>query len=192
MAILIINAIPPYLAGDGEDSDFDGYIFPALLGGLLIVSTAYYLLFFGAAPRSYELVQDENSDVDSSSFNPPEPVKQDGIINAESRWNLMRWANVQCEIRKDYTYDRELGRVYRFGRRWRAIFSVPGDPAYLPPAGQENPSTPPKTVTFPMFLYWLFGGTRLNPKWNPYDIVSKWWKDTKKGFHKMTGKLKPR
>ncbi|RSL49591.1 hypothetical protein CEP54_012362 [Fusarium duplospermum] len=95
MAILVISAVPPYLAGDGEDSDFGGYIFPALLGGLLIVSTAYYLLFFGAASRSYELVQNENPDVDSSSSDPPEPVKQDGIINAESRWNLMRWADVR-------------------------------------------------------------------------------------------------
>ncbi|RSL95486.1 hypothetical protein CDV31_013883 [Fusarium ambrosium] len=130
MAILIINAMPPYLAGHGEDSDPTGYMFPALLGGLLIVSTAYYLLFFGAAPRSYEPVQNENFDMDLSSFDWPEPVKQDGIINAQSRWNLMRWANVQCEIRKDYTYDRELERVFRFGRRWRAIYSVPGDPSY--------------------------------------------------------------
>ncbi|KAM6530406.1 hypothetical protein FALCPG4_008533 [Fusarium falciforme] len=189
MAILVINAIPPYLAGDGEDSDFAGYIFPALLGGLLFVSLAYYLLFFGAAPRSYELVQ---NDVDSSNPNPSEPVRQDGIINVQSRWNLMRWANVQCEIRKDYTYDRELERVYRFGRRWRIIYSVPGDPVYQSPAGEDGPPTTPKTVTFPMFLYWVFGGTRLNPKWNPYNITNEWWKGVKKRFHDMTGKLKPR
>lgn len=127
LAILIINAIPPHLAGDGEDSDFADYIFPMLLGRLLFVNTAYYLLFFGAAPRSYELVQ---NDADRLNPNPPEPVRQDGVINAQSGWNLMRWANVQCEIKKDYTYDRELERVYRFGRRWRAIYSVPGDPTY--------------------------------------------------------------
>ncbi|KAI8716964.1 hypothetical protein NCS52_00991200 [Fusarium sp. LHS14.1] len=189
LAILVINAIPPYLAGDGEDSDFAGFIFPALLGGLLVVSTAYYVLFFGAAPRSYELIL---NDPDRLIPNPPEPVRQDGIVDAQSGWNLMRWANVQCEIKKDYTYDRELERVYRFGRRWRAIYSVPVDPTYQYPAGQDHPPTPPKSITFPMFLYWLFGGTRLNPKWNPYDITSTWWKGVKKRFHDMTGKLKAR
>ncbi|RSL66868.1 hypothetical protein CEP53_003196 [Fusarium sp. AF-6] len=79
-----------------------------------------------------------------------------------------------------------------FGRRWRAIYSVPGDHSYQPPAGEDSSASPPKTVTFPMFLYWLFGGTRLNPKWNPHNIVSEWWGETKKEFHKMTGKLKPR
>ncbi|RSM09304.1 hypothetical protein CEP52_004155 [Fusarium oligoseptatum] len=96
MAILVINAMPPFLAGDSEDSDLAGYMFPALLGGLLIGSTAYYLLFFGAARRSYELIQNGNPHVDLSSFRPSKRVRQDGILNAQSRWNLMRWANVQC------------------------------------------------------------------------------------------------
>ncbi|RSL89325.1 hypothetical protein CEP51_001272 [Fusarium floridanum] len=192
MAILVTNAMPRYLVGHGEDSDSTGYMFPVLLGGLLIVSTAYYILFFGAAPRSYEPVQNENFDMHLSSFEWPEPVKEDGILDAQSRWNLMRWANVQCEIRKDYTYDMELERVFRFGRRWRAIYSVPGDPSYEPPAGEDSSATPPKTVTLPMFLYWLFGGTRLTLKWSSDDIMIEWVKETKEGFHKMTRKLKTR
>ncbi|KAH7129527.1 hypothetical protein B0J13DRAFT_588415 [Dactylonectria estremocensis] len=128
LAILTVTAIEPYNATDGSNNSVHGWAFPAILGTLLVVGTIYYLLFFGAAPRRYEHA---TSDDDSLPHDAQAPlVAQEGLIRRTNWWNWMRWAGVQCEIRKNYTYDMKLERVYRFGRRWRIVYYLPGDPGY--------------------------------------------------------------
>lgn len=123
-AILVINAIGPYKGTDGSAAAFKGFGFPIMAGGILLIGIAYYVVFFGAASRIYEPSQGATVDA------VPKPLTKTGILG-EQRWsNLMRWAKVRCEIRKNYTYDKRLERVYRFGRRWRMVYSVPGDAGY--------------------------------------------------------------
>ncbi|KAJ4207539.1 hypothetical protein NW759_013939 [Fusarium solani] len=170
-AILVINAIGPYKGTDGSAAAFKGIGFPIMAGGILVIGIAYYVVFFGAASRIYEPSQGATDDA------VPKPLTKTGILGEQRWFNLMGWAKVRCEIRKNYTYDKKLERVYRFGRRWRMVYSVPGD------AGYESSGPTPDGVTFPMFLYWLFGGSRLNQDRNPGKIISKKWDKLKDAYH---------
>ncbi|RSL86677.1 hypothetical protein CDV31_016365 [Fusarium ambrosium] len=123
-AILVINAMGPYKGTDGSSASFDGRGFPAMVGGILVIGIGYYVVFFGAASRLYEPLADGN---DGAA---PKTITKTGILKQQNILNLMRRANVQCEIRKNYTYDKKLERVYRFGRRWRMVYYVPGDTGY--------------------------------------------------------------
>ncbi|CAJ0546519.1 Ff.00g011460.m01.CDS01 [Fusarium sp. VM40] len=54
LVILIINTIPEYVSSDGTEHVFPGYGFPVIVASVIIIGTAYYVLFFGAAYRYYE------------------------------------------------------------------------------------------------------------------------------------------
>ncbi|RMJ13029.1 hypothetical protein BHE90_001578 [Fusarium euwallaceae] len=211
--ILVINAVGPYKGTDGSATAFPGYGFPVIVVALLAVGTAYYVLFFGAASRLYEPVMSDNNDTTSPSSTPAATHREKGILRQENWFNWMRRADVRCEIRKNYTYDNKLERVYRFGRRWKMVYSVPEDKSYessgqasngvissrtpngVTPSQASNGVTPGRDsngvdsdktsdgVTTPMFLYWLFGGSRLKPDWNPGDIIADKWKGYKADFH---------
>ncbi|KAF4459686.1 High-affinity methionine permease [Fusarium albosuccineum] len=170
LTILVVNPIPPYTASDGSEYAFGGYGFPVILVAILVVSTAYYFLFFGAARILYQNYEspDEHSDTEDMQPSVPDgPQQVNSALRQETRWNLMRWADVQCEIRKNYVYGTSLERVYRFGRRWKIVYYVPGDDGYN---GSHTTLPSQGGVTFATFLYWLFGGTRLNNAWNPGSI----------------------
>ncbi|KAF7556406.1 hypothetical protein G7Z17_g1479 [Cylindrodendrum hubeiense] len=120
LAILIINAIPPYEGSDGSKIAFKGFGFPTVALSILLFGITYYILVFGTARRVYP---------QSGPPGSPEvpPVIEEGLL-AEGSWlNLLRFANVRCEIRKDRYFDTERDRVRRFGRRWRIVYSLPGD-----------------------------------------------------------------
>lgn len=121
LAILVINAVPPYSGSGGQDSVFPGYGFPVIVASLVTVGTLYYLLFFGAVRRYYEVIpSDEGSEEEL-----PRPRVCEGILSPTSPLNLMRYAGVVCEMRKDYSY-KSVERVFRFGRRWKMIYSITG------------------------------------------------------------------
>jgi hypothetical protein len=54
VTILVVVAIPPYISSDLGGGAFPGWGFPTIVASVLVVGTIYYLLFFGAAYRSYE------------------------------------------------------------------------------------------------------------------------------------------
>lgn len=128
LAILIINAIPPYEGSDGSKIAFKGFGFPTISLSILLFGIGYYILVFGTATRIYH--QPDNSEAP--------PVVERGLLANSSPWNLLRFANVTYEIRKDRYFDTELDRVRRFGRRWRVVYYLPGDDAVSLP--QHNPS----------------------------------------------------
>ncbi|RSL42441.1 hypothetical protein CEP53_012195 [Fusarium sp. AF-6] len=164
-AVLVVTTIE-YNPTKDRSNVVRGWAFFVILVAVLFAGTLYYSLFFGAATLRYEQApvaagsEDEGEDLPTRP-----PLEMDGPISQESRWNLLRWAGVQCEIRKDRTYDMKLERVYRFGRRWRIIYHLPGDQGYRPQVPQ--PTQPSKS----MFLYWLFGGSRLPDVWTPWMAV---------------------
>ncbi|KAH7142073.1 amino acid permease-domain-containing protein [Dactylonectria macrodidyma] len=179
LAILIVTAIKPYKAVDGSNNSVHGWAFPVIVGTVLVTGTIYYLLFFGAAPRRYEHAALDGDNLPHDAQ--PPPVAQEGLMRRTNWWNWMRWAGVQCEIRKSYTYDMELERVYRFGRRWKIIYHLPGDPGYQPPGPQP---TNPSSST--MFLYWLFGGSRLPDAFKPTKILRRWRADRKRELRNLS------
>ncbi|KAH7159768.1 hypothetical protein B0J13DRAFT_580965 [Dactylonectria estremocensis] len=115
-AILIINAIPPYVGSDGTSNAFKGFGFPIIILSILTFGIAYYVLVFGAAPRVYPIPGHPEAP----------PIVEEGLFSPNG-FSFLRLANVKCEIRKDRYFNPELDRVRRFGRRWRIVFSVPGD-----------------------------------------------------------------
>jgi hypothetical protein len=79
---------------------------------------------------------------------------------------------VRCEVRKDRGYNDKLERVYRFGRRWRVVYYLPGDRGldqgvHRPvlegdgSAAQGGTAQVPTMSSWKLFLYWVFGGDRL-------------------------------
>jgi len=121
LAILVINAVPPYRGSSVRDGVFPDYGFPVIVASLVTVGTLYYLLFFGAVCRYYEaLPSDEGSEEEL-----PRPRVCEGILSPASPLNLMKYAGVVCEMRKDYSY-KSVERAFRFGRRWKMIYSLIG------------------------------------------------------------------
>lgn len=121
LTILVVVAIPPYKSSDLSGDAFPGWGFPTVVASLLVVGTSYYLLFFGAACRSYEpLATNDESDQEGSGSR-----VYSGILSPKSSWNLMQYAGVECRILKDYSY-KELERVCRFGRRWEIVYDIKG------------------------------------------------------------------
>ncbi|RSL84282.1 hypothetical protein CEP51_004019 [Fusarium floridanum] len=168
-AVLVATTIE-YNPTEGGSNAVRGWAFPVILAVVLFTGTLYYSLFFGAATRRYEQTlvaagSDDDEGEELPTSQPWPPLEMDGPISQESRWNLMRLAGIQCEIRKDSTYDLELERVYRFGRRWRIIYHLRGDEGYRPRVSQ------PTEHSNSMFLYWLFGGSRLPDAWTPWLAV---------------------
>lgn len=121
IAILVINAIPEYVSSDGTEHAFPGYGFLVIVVSVIFVGTAYYVLFFGAACRHYELLPA----TDDSDEEVSRPRMYEGILKPTSRLNLMKHAGIRCDIRKDYFY-MNVERMYRFGRRWRIQYSIRG------------------------------------------------------------------
>jgi len=117
-AILVINVIPPYKGSDGTFHSFPGYAFLVTVAALVVFSVIYYITIFGAAKRVYPSSSDPGTAV---------RVEKHGLLEEKSKWNLLRQADVECEIEKDRYFNPRLERVYRFGRRWRIRFYVPGD-----------------------------------------------------------------
>ncbi|KAK4183078.1 hypothetical protein QBC35DRAFT_508787 [Podospora australis] len=92
--------------------------------------------------------------------------------------------NQQGQERRVKGFDNGLSRVFRFGRRWRIIYSLPGDDAdtdTVQNTRRRRAKTPSKRsttekITGEIFVYWLFGGSRLKRtpwlrfmiKWNRF------------------------
>jgi hypothetical protein len=181
LALLIINALRPYVGTDDGSIAFPGFGFPIIVGGLLLLGTVYYVLIFGAARRVYPHHQAQPP---APGEVPRPPIEEEGLLRSESKLNFLRLANVRATIRKDRYYNGRLERVYRFGRRWRIIYSLPGDdpdPARQPAAnghanaignGQQNDNARPR-LTWALFWYWFFGGDRLRD--TPRDKWRRWW-----------------
>ncbi|SCB65317.1 unnamed protein product [Fusarium graminearum] len=166
LAILVINVVPPYKSTGNEKSVFPGYGYPLIVVSLVIVGTLYHLLFFGAVCRSYESISSD----DESEGDCPCPRVVEGIVSPASPLNLMKHAGVVCEMKKDYYYNKERERVFRFGRRWRMKYSLQGyDSASYNAPTQDN-----EGLTIAMFLYWTFGGTRLKKDRTPWAKLKNW------------------
>ncbi|RKL10713.1 hypothetical protein BFJ68_g8691 [Fusarium oxysporum] len=158
VTILVVVAIPPYRSSNLSGDAFPGWGFPFIVASVLVVGTIYYLLFFGAACRSYEPLATNNDSEEEGSGS----RVFSGILSPKSRWNLMQYGGVKCLIMKDYSY-KDFERVYRFGRRWEIVYAIKG-------VDRENPGeAPPRDgTTFTMLLYWVFGGTRLKNDRTPW------------------------
>ncbi|PNP84160.1 hypothetical protein FNYG_02848 [Fusarium nygamai] len=158
ITILVVVAIPPYRSSDLGGDAFPGWGFPTIVASVLVVGTTYYLLFFGAARRFYEpLATNDDSDQEGSGSR-----VYKGILSPKSRWNLMQYAGVECRIMKDYSY-KEFERVCRFGRRWEIVYAIKGVD------DETSGEAPPRDgTTLAMFLYWVFGGTRLKENRTPW------------------------
>jgi hypothetical protein len=120
LSLLVINAIPPYTSSDGSRDAFKGFGFPIILSSLVLFGFSYYVLVFGAAPRDYPSGPPyREDDPDRPRVEAQQTTHEAALLPRNSWMNILRLAHVRCEIRKDYTYDLRLRRVYRFGRRWR-------------------------------------------------------------------------
>ncbi|KAI6763249.1 hypothetical protein HG531_013146 [Fusarium graminearum] len=194
LAIVVINVVPPYKGSGDKDSVFPGYGFLIIVASLIIVGTIYYLLFFGAVRRSYEVVRPSDGNGDDHPFS----HVVEGILSPESPFNLMKYAGVVCEMKKDRVHNKRVERVFRFGRRWRMRYYLEGydpkdsdqsskdenadvgvRPNPIPVTTMEipgadvdaNPDPPPlgnERLTMAMVLYWTFGGTRLRKDLTPW------------------------
>ncbi|KAM7219404.1 Amino acid permease domain containing protein [Rhypophila decipiens] len=177
-AILVINVIPPYKGSDGTPYFFPGYAFLVIVVVLVLFSVIYYITIFGAAKRIYP------------SSNTPDTatrIETQGLLGPNNKMNLLRLANVTCEIEKDRYYNPGLERVYRFGRRWRIRWYVPGDRPQPVPATQNGYANgvartasaaaanrePHPPLTWATFLYWVLGGGRLVDP--PDKKFGRWW-----------------
>ncbi|KAJ4061423.1 hypothetical protein NW756_002862 [Fusarium oxysporum] len=158
VTILVVVAIPPYRSSNLSGDAFPGWGFPFIVASVFVVGTIYYLLFFGAACRSYEPLATNNDSEEEGSGS----RVFSGILSPKSRWNLMQYGGVKCLIMKDYSY-KDFERVHRFGRRWEIVYAIKG-------VDRENPGeAPPRDgTTFTMLLYWVFGGTRLKNDRTPW------------------------
>ncbi|KAF5233636.1 hypothetical protein FAUST_8072 [Fusarium austroamericanum] len=169
VAILVITVLPPYkTVGGSSKNGVPGWIFISLMGSVLLVGTTYYFLFFGAVRRTYRALLPEYENIGGHADENNEVVVGEtaevvnGVLSDNSIWNLMRWAGVKCEMIKDSRYTEDIPRVYRFGRRWRLVYSLPGDVAGENQVGEgSGPQPNAGGSTLPESLYWLFGGTRL-------------------------------
>ncbi|CAG2002092.1 unnamed protein product [Fusarium graminearum] len=169
VAILVITVLPPYkTVGGSSKNAVPGWIFISLTGLVLLVGTTYYFLFFGALRRTYRTLPREPENIDGrGNWNNPQVEGEtaevvNGILNYGSIWNWMRWARVKCEMIKDDHYTEGIPRIYRFGRRWRLVYSLPGDVAEENEVGQGSGLQPNAGwLNLPDYLYWLFGGRRL-------------------------------
>ena len=129
--ILLFNGWP--LPGaDGTDVAFPGYWFPAMLGAVLLFSAMYYVLVFGTAARIYPLqtgTSPAGLPLDGGEAAVPTlpPVTEDGLLSGPKGWSFLSLANVECEVVKDRYYNDNIERVYRFGRRWRIVYYLPGE-----------------------------------------------------------------
>ncbi|KAL6922932.1 hypothetical protein FSST1_000206 [Fusarium sambucinum] len=178
LATIVVTVLPPYKTIGGTSLNaVPGWVFLLITGITILVGIAYYVLFFGAMRRKYEPVAAQNGDNTSTVGEADDPI--DRILKEDSRWNLMRWAGVRCEMIKYEQYDEDNPRVYRFGRRWRLVYSLPGDVAEGNGIGQgPNQQNMPNSLTWIEFRYWLFGGTRLlDELWNR---MRRWPKLSKK------------
>lgn len=123
LAIIVINVVPPYMSPGDTPSKFPGYVFFVIVGGLVAVGTLYYLLFFAAVCRSYEVIPSHEEIEDE---HPHSRVCERGILKPTSPSNLMKYAGVVFEIEKDHSFNRNIERVFRFGRRCRMRYSLLG------------------------------------------------------------------
>lgn len=123
IAIIVISPIAPRKSPGDTTNAFPGYAYPAVVASLVAVGTLYYLLFFGAVCRSYKVISFDDERQDEGS---PSRGFQKGILKPTSPFNLMRYACVVCEIQKDDFYNRNVERVFRFGRRWRMRYYLTG------------------------------------------------------------------
>jgi hypothetical protein len=139
LALLIINVIPPYVGTSGTNNSFDGWGFMVVLASLVTFGIIYYIVVFGAVPRTYpvrrapEAEADEHNGPDTAQ---PRRVER-GIFAPGSglaKLNLFHLVHVRAEVRKDDYYKLSqdypssgLERVYRFGRRWRIHYYLPDD-----------------------------------------------------------------
>jgi hypothetical protein len=114
LLILVVNVIPPYRGSDGTDVAFQGYGYPIILICLVLLGVLYYLAVFASAPRAYPRARGDMN-----------PVREAGLL--PTKWSVLDFAGVSCEIQKDRYYNQHVERVYRFGRRWRIVYSVKGD-----------------------------------------------------------------
>jgi hypothetical protein len=121
VTILVVVAIPPYRSSNLSGDAFPGWGFPFIVASVLVVGTIYYLLFFGAACRSYEPLATNNDSEEEGSGS----RVFSGILSPKSRWNLMQYGGVKCLIMKDYSY-KDFERVHRFGRRWEIVYAIKG------------------------------------------------------------------
>ncbi|KAK4663394.1 hypothetical protein QC763_0098100 [Podospora pseudopauciseta] len=139
LTIIVVNPVPPYSGSDGSNVSFPGWGFPAILFSVLAFAISYYLVIFCPMPREYP----PNQPLDA-------PTPGDQI---PARWirNPLHAAGIRAKIVFDKEYNEALPRVFRFGRRWRVVYSIEGDRD-----GEEYDSSTTK-----LFLYWLFGGDRL-------------------------------
>ncbi|KAK4209015.1 amino acid permease-domain-containing protein [Rhypophila decipiens] len=175
-AILVINVIPPYKGSDGTPYFFPGYLVIVVV--LVLFSVIYYITIFGAAKRIYP---------SSNNRDTATRIETQGLLEPNNKMNLLRLANVTCEIEKDRYYNPSLERVYRFGRRWRIRWYVPGDRPQPVPATQNGYANgvartasaaaanrePHPPLTWATFLYWVLGGGRL---FDPPDKkFGRWW-----------------
>ncbi|CAG7560622.1 unnamed protein product [Fusarium equiseti] len=166
LAILVINAVPPYQSTGGDKIVFPGYGYPVVVVALITVGTVYYFLFFGAVRRSYESISSD----DESEGDCPGSRVVEGLFSPASPLNLMKHAGVVCEMKKDFSYNKERERVFRFGRRWRMQYSLEryDSPAYDASTQDDG------GLTVAMVLYWAFGGTRLKKDRTPWARLKDW------------------
>ncbi|KAG8667807.1 hypothetical protein FPOAC2_13005 [Fusarium poae] len=176
LATMVVTVLKPYKTIGGTSSNaVPGWVYLLITGLIILIGTAYYILFFGAVRRTYRLLPARANGttpaVTTSSVN--------GILEEGSRWNLMRWAGVKCEMIKDDGYNVMVPRVYRFGRRWRLVYSLPGDVVEMNDVGQgPTQEQMPPSLTWMEFRYWLFGGTRLTGRL--WERMKRWPEQTKK------------
>ncbi|KAK4175249.1 putative high-affinity methionine permease [Triangularia setosa] len=155
LTILVVNPVPPYSGSDGGNISFPGWGFPAILFSILIFAVFYYLVVFCPLPRTYRSRQGL------------------GVIPGEVEDEVPPWwtqsplhvAGIRAKFEFDKDYNEGLLRVFRFGRRWRVIYSIEGD--------RDGESYDPSKTK--LFLYWLFGGDRLRE--TPLERLWEWLKE---------------
>lgn len=94
-------------------SEFLGYAFLIIIAGLVTVGTLYYLLFFRAVRRSYEVIPSNKESEDDLAHS---RVYEKGILKPTDPFNLMKYAGVVYEMEKDHSFHDNFKRVFRFGR----------------------------------------------------------------------------
>ena len=170
----MLNPFPPYISSDGSSYAFRGFGFPVLLFTMVLFSFFYYLVVFGSAPRVYPARTrpgPDGGDGDGVVDATP-PVRVRGVLR---RFSILRWANVRSEVHFDNLYDEDLARVYRFGRRWRVLYFLPGDEPLAARHGADGGAarSTEDGLTLRMFTYWFWGGSRLRET-PPERLKARW------------------